>query len=85
MFWVTSRSGYKLVLAVEGVPTISVNYWAFLAPALAWLGGGLFVFRVACTVLDRGRRPLGAASPGGSASCPYKRTRPGPVRAVPAD
>ncbi len=59
-FWSTSRNGYKLVLAVEGVPTISVNYWAFVGPALAWIGGGMFVWRIATTLLRRGRRLSGA-------------------------
>ena len=58
VFWFTSRGGYKLVLAVEGVPSISVNYWAFLGPALAWLGGGLLIYRLAVTTLRFGRRPL---------------------------
>ena len=57
-FWLTSRNGYKLVLAVEGVPRISVNYWAFAAPALLWLAAGLLTWRVANAVLRRGRRPL---------------------------
>ena len=58
VFWLTSRNGFKLVLAAEGVPTISVNYWAFLGPALAWIGGGLFLWRVATTGLRRGRGVL---------------------------
>ena len=58
VFWLTGRNGYKLVLAVEGVTTISVNYWAFLAPALMWLGVGMFTSRIASFVLRRGRRPL---------------------------
>jgi putative ABC transport system permease protein len=55
VFWLTSRNGYKLVLAVEGVPTISVNYWAFAGPALLWVAAGLFTWRVADVMLDRGR------------------------------
>jgi putative ABC transport system permease protein len=61
VFWLTSRNGYKLVLAVEGVASISVNYWAFLGPALAWLGGGMLMWRLANTALRYGRRPLGSA------------------------
>ena len=57
-FWFTSRNGFKLVLAVEGVATISVNYWAFAGPALLWLAAGMLTWRVANTVLRRGRRPL---------------------------
>ena len=43
MFWQASRGGYALVLAPEGVAQVSVNWYALLAPALAWLGGGLLV------------------------------------------
>jgi len=61
VFWVTSRNGYQLVLAVEGVPTISVSYWAFAGPALLWAGCGLLAWRLANLVLRRGRRALGSA------------------------
>ena len=55
IFWLTGRGGYKLVLAPEGVPTISVSYWAFAGPALLWTGAGLFAWRVADLILGRGR------------------------------
>lgn len=55
VFWLTGRGGYKLVLAPEGVPSISVNYWAFAGPALLWAGGGLLAWRIADLVLRRGR------------------------------
>ncbi|MEP7053686.1 MAG: FtsX-like permease family protein, partial [Actinomycetota bacterium] len=58
VFWSTSRSGYKLVLAVEGVPGISVSYWAFAGPALLWIGAGLLTYRVTTVLLDRGRPVL---------------------------
>ncbi len=61
VFWLTSRSGYKLILAVEGVPTISVSYWAFAGPALVWIGAGLLAYRLTTVLLHRGR-PLMAAS-----------------------
>ena len=61
VFWVTSRNGYHLVLAPEGVATVSVSYWAFAGPALAWAGGGLLTLRIVETGLRRGRRPLAAA------------------------
>jgi putative ABC transport system permease protein len=51
VFWLTSRNGYKLVLAPEGTPSISVNYWALAGPALLWLGAGLFAWRVAYLLL----------------------------------
>jgi len=56
IFWITSRSGYKLVLVPEGVPQISVNYWAFAGPALLWSGAGLLAWRISEVVLGRGRR-----------------------------
>jgi len=58
VFWQTSRGDYTLVLAPEGVAAISVNYWAFLGPALLWIGSGLFAWRLALTFLRYGRSPL---------------------------
>jgi putative ABC transport system permease protein len=55
VFWVTSRAGYQLVLAPEGVPSISVSYWAFAGPALLWAGAGLLVWRLSELLLGRGR------------------------------
>ncbi|MDT7564601.1 MAG: putative transport system permease protein [Pseudonocardiales bacterium] len=60
VFWATSRSGYQLVLAPEGVPGISVSYWAFAGPALLWAGSGLLVWRLVELLLGRGR-PIVAA------------------------
>ena len=58
VYWQASRNGYTLVLAPEGVPQISVNWYALLAPVLAWIGGGLLVYRLADLALARGRGPL---------------------------
>ncbi|MET3922253.1 FtsX-like permease family protein [Arthrobacter sp. UYEF20] len=55
----TSGTGYKLVLAPEGVASISVDYWAFLGPALLWIGTGLLIWRV-MDVLLRRRRGIAA-------------------------
>ncbi|MDT0261462.1 FtsX-like permease family protein [Jatrophihabitans lederbergiae] len=52
----TSHNGYQLVLAPEGVPTISVSYWALAGPALLWLGAGLLIWRLVDLLLGRGRR-----------------------------
>ena len=60
VFTFTARSGYQLVLAPEGVPTISVSYWVFAAPALLWLGAGLLAWRLNDLLLGRGRRLVGA-------------------------
>ncbi|GAA3649853.1 FtsX-like permease family protein [Nocardioides ginsengisoli] len=53
------RNQYQLVLAPEGVPSISVSYWAFLAPGLAWVGATLATWRLADLVVGPGRRLLG--------------------------
>ena len=58
VFWQASKNGYNLVLVPEGVPQVSVNWYALLAPVLAWIGAGLLVYRIADLVLARGRRPL---------------------------
>jgi putative ABC transport system permease protein len=55
LFWLAGRSGYQIVLAPEGVPAISVSYWAFVAPALLWIGGALFIWRLSDLLLSRGR------------------------------
>jgi putative ABC transport system permease protein len=56
VFWVTSRADYQLVLAPEGVPAISVSYWAFAGPALLLLGSALLIWRLTELLLGRGRR-----------------------------
>jgi putative ABC transport system permease protein len=58
VFWQVVRSGYQVVLAPEGVATISVSYVTFLAPLLLWIGAALFAWRLASGALVRGRRPL---------------------------
>lgn len=57
--WAASGNGYQLVLAPEGVPSISVSYWAFAGPALLWVGAGLLAWRLAELLLGRGRRLVG--------------------------
>jgi putative ABC transport system permease protein len=71
VFWATSRSGYQLVLVPEGLPTLSVSYWAFAGPALFWIGAALLSWRVTDLLLGRGRpllarfsRPLAGALSG---------------------
>ena len=61
VYWQASRNGYNLVLAPEGVPQVSVNWYALLAPVLGWIGGGLLVYRLTDLVLARGRTPLARA------------------------
>ena len=59
VYWQASRNGYQLVLAPEGVPQVSVNWYALLAPAFAWVGAGLLAYRLADLALVKGRGPLG--------------------------
>jgi putative ABC transport system permease protein len=61
VYWQASRNGYSLVLAPEGVPQVAVNWYALLAPVLAWVGAGLLSYRIADLVLVRGRAPLARA------------------------
>ncbi len=64
IFWQASQNGYQLVLAPEGVAQVSVNWYALLAPVLAWIGAGLLVYRLADLLLTRGRRAIvGALRP----------------------
>src|SRR5207237_4655162 len=59
VYWQASQNGYQLVLAPEGVPQVSVNWYALLAPAFIWIGAGLLAYRLADLALVRGRGPLG--------------------------
>jgi putative ABC transport system permease protein len=58
VFWATSRNKYALVLAPEGVPKLSISYWAFAAPALLWIGAYLATRDGASLLLRYGRGPL---------------------------
>jgi putative ABC transport system permease protein len=60
---ITTQAGYSLVLAPEGVPTINVNYWAFLGPALIWIGAGLLGRRLVELLLTRRRVIAGLVGP----------------------
>ncbi len=51
VFWQASRNGYNLVLVPEGIPQVSVNWYALLAPVLGWIGAGLLAYRLADLVL----------------------------------
>ncbi len=64
IFWQTAATGYKVVLAPEGVPQASVHYDVFLAPLLVWIGAALLATRLWRIVLQRGR-PLLAKMIGG--------------------
>ena len=54
----------QVVLAPEGVPTISVSYVTFLAPLMLWIGSALFAWRLSWVALSAGRRALAPWSSG---------------------
>jgi putative ABC transport system permease protein len=58
----TSANGSQLVLVTEGATQVSVNYWSFLAPLLAWIGIALLTYRLAELALRRGQRLVARAS-----------------------
>ncbi|MER7189511.1 FtsX-like permease family protein [Streptomyces flaveolus] len=58
VFRASSGNQYALVLAPEGVPSVSVSYWAFLGPALLWLGAALLLWRLTLLLLAHGRPVL---------------------------
>ncbi len=62
VFWLTSRSGYQIVLVPEGLPTLSVNYWSLSGPLLFWAGCGLLAFRLADGLFGRGHRLVKATA-----------------------
>jgi putative ABC transport system permease protein len=57
-FWLTATGGYQIVLAPEGVAATTVDYQAFLAPLLLWLGLGLLTLRLVTSGLRGGRSIL---------------------------
>ncbi|MEV1178444.1 FtsX-like permease family protein [Nonomuraea sp. NPDC049784] len=75
IFWITSRNGYQLVLVPEGLPQLSVDYWAFAGPALLWTGAGLLIWRLTRTLpITWAVRPL-AGGLAGTVSAMLTRQR----------
>jgi putative ABC transport system permease protein len=62
IYWQAVRSGYQVVLAPEGVPTISVSYFTLLAPLLFWIGTALLMWRLSAELLRWGRGWLSVAT-----------------------
>lgn len=58
IFWRTWSTGYQVVLSPEGTSSSMVDYQAFLAPILFWLGTGLLTVRLCLAGLIRGRATL---------------------------
>ena len=52
--WWMASSGYELVLAPDGVASISVHYEAFVGPFCLWIGTMLVTLRVFGLALERG-------------------------------
>ncbi|MGO4482897.1 FtsX-like permease family protein [Rhizobium pisi] len=55
LYWRSATSGYQVVLAPEGVAATAVDYTAFLAPVLLWIGLALFSMRLVGAGLRQGR------------------------------
>ncbi|MGD6740602.1 FtsX-like permease family protein [Streptomyces sp. BH106] len=83
VFRASSSNQYALVLAPEGVPALSVSYWAFLGPALLWIGSALLLWRIVLTTLTHGRglvrrlaRPFTGTLAGTTSAVLARRRRP---------
>ncbi|MGX8011123.1 FtsX-like permease family protein [Mesorhizobium sp. ORM8.1] len=59
-FWLSASTGYQIVLAPEGVAATSVDYKAFIAPALLWMGMMMLTMRLSSTIIARNGRPMRA-------------------------
>ncbi len=53
-----TQKGYQLVLAPEGVPSISVNYLVLIGPACLWIGSAMLTWRLAAGLLHRAWVPV---------------------------
>ncbi|MEO6607846.1 MAG: FtsX-like permease family protein [Aestuariivirga sp.] len=60
VFWQSAATGYQVVVAPEGVATATVDYKAYLAPGLMWIGLALLLMRLWTGFMFRGRAMLGA-------------------------
>ena len=58
LFGQSASTGYQIVLAPEGVAATAVDYKAFLAPALFWVGAFLLIVRLVGHFLAGGGQPL---------------------------
>ena len=57
VFWQSAATGYQVVTAPEGVATATVDYKAYIAPGLLWIGLALLLMRL-WTAFMRGGRPV---------------------------
>ncbi|MDP8995532.1 MAG: ABC transporter permease, partial [Pseudomonadota bacterium] len=60
ILWQSSLTGYRVVAAPEGVATATVDYKAYMAPGLLWVGSALLLLRACSFWLKAGVRQLAA-------------------------
>ncbi len=60
ILWQSSITGYQVVAAPEGVATATVDYKAYLAPGLMWIGAALLLMRLSSAYLKWGVASLTA-------------------------
>jgi putative ABC transport system permease protein len=58
VFWESAATGYQVVTAPEGVATATVDYKAYVAPGLLWIGLGLLLMRLWEQFMRRGKPVL---------------------------
>ena len=59
VFWQSAATGYRVVTAPEGVATATVDYKAYLAPGLMWIGLALLLMRLWTGFMLHGKSVLG--------------------------
>jgi putative ABC transport system permease protein len=58
VFWQSAATGYRVVTAPEGVATATVDYKAYIAPGLMWIGLALLLMRLWTAFMKNGRSTL---------------------------
>lgn len=58
VFWQSAATGYRVVTAPEGVATATVDYKAYIAPGLLWIGLALLLMRLWLAFMKDGRHLL---------------------------
>jgi putative ABC transport system permease protein len=58
VFWQSAATGYRVVTAPEGVATATVDYKAYIAPGLMWIGLALLLMRAWTAFMKHGRPVL---------------------------
>lgn len=58
VFWQSAVTGYRVVTAPEGVATATVDYKAYIAPGLLWIGLALLLMRLWSSFMKDGRHLL---------------------------